>query len=130
MLDLIETGKSMKLRTDTIGHFDNPTENNIRDAVSYSGEGGQVGDIVKLMNDDEHFLSIWVGQRTVGHHLTLRSGAWKLDSAKKLSTEIVVDLMVRYLHDDLSKLNELEWTRPIDKVFLDNIMKLKNKKIS
>ncbi len=33
----------MKLRTDTIGHFDNPTENNILDAVIYSGEGGQEG---------------------------------------------------------------------------------------
>jgi hypothetical protein len=116
----------MKLRTDTIGHFDNPTANNIRDAVSYSGEGGQEGDLVKLMNDDEHFLSIWVGQRSIGHRLTLRSGAWKLDSAEKLSSEMVVNLMVRYLHDDLSKLKELEWTRPIDKVFLDNIMKLKN----
>ena len=36
----------MELRTDTIGHFDSPTENNIRDAVVYSGEGGQEVDIV------------------------------------------------------------------------------------
>jgi len=28
----------MKLRTDTIGHFENPTEDNICDAVIYSGE--------------------------------------------------------------------------------------------
>ena len=115
----------MKLRTDTIGHFDNPTVDNIRDAVSYSGEGAQECDLVKLMDDDEHFLSIWVGQRSTGHHLTLRSGTWKLDSVEKQSSEIVVDLMVRYLHNDLLKLNELEWTRPVDKVFLDNIMKLK-----
>jgi hypothetical protein len=116
----------MELRTDTIGHFDSPTENNIRDAVVYSGEGGQEGDIVKLMIDDEHFLSIWVGQRSIGHRLTLRSGAWKLDSAEKLSSEMVVDLMIKYLRDDLSTLKELQWIRPIDRVFLDNIMKLKN----
>ncbi len=36
----------MQLRTDNIGHFDNPTEKNIRKAVTYSGEGGQEGDIV------------------------------------------------------------------------------------
>ncbi len=41
----------MKLRTDTIGHFDNPTVDNIHDAVSYSGEGAQECDIVKLMDD-------------------------------------------------------------------------------
>ena len=44
----------MKLRTDTIGHFDNPTEINIRDAVVYSGEGGHEGDLVKLMKNDEY----------------------------------------------------------------------------
>jgi len=83
---------------------------------------------VKLMVDNEHFLSIWVGQRSTGLNLTLRSGAWKRDSVEKQSSEIVVDLMVRYLHNDLSKLNELEWTRPVDKVFLDNIMELKKSK--
>ena len=116
----------MKLRTDTVGHFNNPTEDNIRDAVTYSGEGGQEGDIVKLMYDEENFLSIWVGKRSIGHRLTLRTGTWKLESAEKLSSEIVVDLMVRYLHNDLSTLKELQWTRPMDKIFLDNIMKLKN----
>ena len=49
----------MELRTDTIGHFENPTEDNICDAVAYSGEGAQEGDIVKLMTDEEHFLCIW-----------------------------------------------------------------------
>ena len=116
----------MKLRTDTIGHFDKPTEDNIRDAVVYAGEGGLEGDLVKLMIDDEHFLSIWVGQRSIGHRLTLRSGAWKLECTRKLSSETVVDLMIRYLHYDLSRLKELQWTRPIDKVLLDNITKLQN----
>ena len=116
----------MKLRTDTIGHFDNPTEENIRDAVVYSEEGGHGGDIVKLMSSDENFLSIWVGKRSIGHRLTLRTGEWKLDSAEKLSSEIVVNLMIKYLHNDLSTLKEIQWTRPIDKILLDNIMKLKN----
>ena len=37
----------MKLRTDTIGHFESPTEDIIRDAVAYSGEGAHEGDLVK-----------------------------------------------------------------------------------
>ena len=41
----------MKLRTDSIGHFDNPTEKNIRDAVVNSEEN----DIVKLMVDDQNY---------------------------------------------------------------------------
>ncbi len=41
----------MQLRTDNIGHFDNPTEKNIRKAVTYSGEGGQEGDIVSAWTE-------------------------------------------------------------------------------
>ncbi len=113
----------MKLRTDTIGHFDNPTEENIREAIAYPGEGAQEGDLVKLMADEDHFLCIWIGKRAVGHILIFRSGPWKLECAEKLSSESVADLMVEYLHDDLSALNKLMWKRPFDQVFLDNIFK-------
>ncbi len=111
----------MKLRTDSIGHFENPTEKNISDAVVNSEEG----DIVKLMVDDQHYISIWAGRPSIGHILTLRSESWKLDSVEKQSSEIVVELMIGYLHDNLSMLEKLKWTRPIDKIFIDNIMKLK-----
>ena len=114
----------MKLRTDTIGHFENPTEDIIRDAVVYSGEGAREGDLVKLMTDEGNFLCIWIGQRSAGHKLIFRSGPWKLECAEKLSSEMVVDLMVRYLHEDLSTLKKIQWTRPFDQVFLDNINKL------
>ena len=67
----------MKLRTDTIGHFDNPTEDIICDAVVYSGEGAHEGDLVKLMTDEDNFLCIWVGQRSAGHRLILKTGSWK-----------------------------------------------------
>lgn len=75
--------------------------------------------------DDQNYISIWVGRRSIGHILTLRSEAWKLDSVEKLSSEVVVELMIRYLHGDLSMLKKLKWTRPIDKIFIDNLIKLK-----
>ena len=115
----------MKLRTDTIGHFENPTEDNICDAVIYSGEGAQENDLVKLMIDEEHFVSIWIGQRSDGHTLILRSGPWKNECTEKLSSERVVDLMVKYLHKDFLEFKGIHWKRPVDQVFLDNIKKLK-----
>jgi hypothetical protein len=118
----------MKLRTDTIGHFDSPTETNIRNAVIYPDEGGQEGDLVKLMTDDEHFISIWIGKRAIGHQLTVRSGTWKLESSEKLPSEMIVNLMVSYFNGDLSGLKKLQWTRPIDKVLFDNLAKLINSK--
>ena len=39
--------KSMILRTDTIGHFEQPTEQNIADAISYPNSMVQENDIVK-----------------------------------------------------------------------------------
>ena len=116
----------MKLRTDTVGHFENPNEKNIRDAVVYSNEGGHEGDIVKLMIDDENFISIWVGKRSVGHCMTIRTGEWKLDSVEKFTSEEVVNLMLLYLNGDLSRLKNCQWKRPIDKVLLDNIERFRN----
>jgi hypothetical protein len=116
----------MKLRTDTIGHFESPSEKNISDAVIYPDEGAHEGDLVKLMTDDVNFISIWVGKRAIGHQLILRTGSWKLESSEKLSSEMVVKLMIGYLNDDLSRLKVLQWARPIDKVFLDDIKKLLN----
>ena len=112
----------MKLRTDAIGHFDIPTELNIHDAVTNSKEN----DLVKLMSDEVHFLSVWIGQQSVGHRLILKSGPWKQECTEKLSSKIVINLMIEYLHDDLSSLKEHQWARPFDQIFLDNIMKLKN----
>jgi len=114
----------MKLRTDTIGHFEDPTEDIIRDAVIYSGEGAREGDLVKLMTNEENFLCIWIGQRSAGHRLIFRSGPWKLESTEKLSSEMVVHLMAMYLHGDISALKGIQWTRPFDQVFIDNIYKL------
>lgn len=114
----------MILRTDTIGHFDNPTEENIHDAIMYSGEGAYKGDVVKLMNDEENYISIWIGERGIGHALTLRSGKWKLDCAKRLSTAKIIDLFIGYLHGNLNNLMKLTWKRPIDKELIDNLLKL------
>lgn len=114
----------MKLRTDTIGHFDNPTEDNIRNAIAYSEEGAREGDLVKLMTDEDHFICVWIGQRSVGHSLLLKSGSWKLECTEKLSSEMVIGIMIRYLHNDFSTLKELQWKRPFDQIFLDNINKL------
>ena len=114
----------MKLRTDTIGHFESPTEDIIRDAVAYSGEGATEGDLVKLMTDEKNFICIWIGQRSTGHRMIFRTGPWKLECTEKLSSEMSVNLMVRYLHGDLSPLKKIQWTRPFDQIFLDNIKKL------
>lgn len=96
------------------------TEIIIRDALAYSKEN----DSIKLMADDEHFLSIWFGKQSTGHVLILRSGPWKLECSEKLSSEVVADLMHRYLLNDLSLLKTLQWTRPFDMVFFDNIQNL------
>ena len=114
----------MKLQTDTIGHFENPTEDNIFDAVIYAGEGARESDLVKLMTDEDHFISIWIGQRSSGHTLILRTGPWKNECTEKLSSERVVDLMVKYLHGDYLEFKKIQWKRPFDQIFLDNLNKL------
>jgi hypothetical protein len=44
----------MILRTDTIGHYERPTDLNIRAAISYPGENARENDLVKLMIDEDN----------------------------------------------------------------------------
>jgi len=90
----------------------------------YSGEAAHKGDIVKLMNNEDTYISVWIGERTLGHALTLRSGKWKLDCVERFSTARIIDLFIGYLHGNLDELMKLKWKRPIDKEFIDNILKL------
>jgi hypothetical protein len=115
---------TMILRTETIGHFENPDESLIRDSISYSGEGAQEGDLVKLMTDETSYISIWIGRRTIGHSLTLRSGSWKLDCSERLSTEDVIELFCDYMRGNTTSLAKLSWTRPIDRKLIDNLLNL------
>ena len=44
-LPLVFWDTKMILRTDTIGHFEKPTETNIREGISYPGENATENDI-------------------------------------------------------------------------------------
>ena len=53
----------MILRTDTIGHYERPTELKIRAAISYPRENARKNDLVKLIIDEDNYLCIWIGER-------------------------------------------------------------------
>ena len=57
----------MRLRTDTIGHIDKPTETDIQSAISYPGKKASENDLVKLMVDDTNYLCVWIGKKEIGH---------------------------------------------------------------
>lgn len=95
----------MKLRTDTIGHIDQPTEIDIRSAISYPGEKASERDIVKLMIDDSNYLCVWIGKKESGHALEIMNGTTKLACKEKFDSESAINLMIKYLHRDL------DWTK-------------------
>ena len=111
----------MILRTDTIGHFDTPTEENIRAAISYPDENVRENDLVKLMIDDENFVCVWIGKREVGHRLELRFGPTKVESHRRLDSEGAADILIRYLHGDMSWFIELTWDQPVVVKLLENL---------
>jgi hypothetical protein len=111
----------MILRTDTIGHFERPTEMNIRAAISYPGENARENDLVKLMVDDENYLCLWIGKKEAGHILELRWHSNKIMCKKRLNSESAIQFMVKYLQGDISWLDELSWEKPISQKFLENL---------
>ena len=119
----------MILRTDTIGHFENPTEINIKSAISYAGENAIENDLVKLMTDDENYLCIWIGKKETGHILELKCRSKKIACKERLNSEKATQVMIKYFHGDISWLDEFLWEKPIVQKFLESIQiltKLKN----
>ncbi|MFH0997617.1 MAG: hypothetical protein V1844_19290 [Pseudomonadota bacterium] len=109
----------MILRTDTIGHFEQPTEINFQSAISYPGENASVNDIVKLMIDDDNFLCIWIGKKEVGHTLELKSNSTKITCKEKLNSENAIQVMIRYLHGETAWFSEYLWEKSISEKFLE-----------
>lgn len=114
-------GTKMILRTDTIGHFEKPTETNIREAISYPGENAKENDLVKLMIDDENYLCVWIGRKESGHLLELRCGSNKVACKTRLNSETAIQIMVKYLNGEMSWIDEFSWKKPIFQKFLENL---------
>ncbi len=114
----------MILRTDTIGHFKRPTEINIRAAISYPGDNAWENDLIKLMIDEDNYLCVWIGKREIGHLLELRFRSNKVTCKKRLSSESAIQIMIKYLHRDMTWFNEFSWDKSISQKLLENLQTL------
>lgn len=114
----------MKLVSDTIGRKDNPTENDIRNAIAYSdGEEGFCSeDIVRLQIDQDNYLVIWIGNKQACHRLELiQKGNKAIECVSRFDTETAIHLMTSYLKGNVSWVKEYQWKNPIILDFLDNL---------
>jgi hypothetical protein len=114
----------MKLRTDTVGHFENPTKSDIRSAISYPDENAAANDIVKLMIDDSNFLCIWIGEREVGHTLEINSKNKKITCSEKIDSETAIQRMTQYLNGDVEWVKGYSWGESISNKFLKNLKEI------
>ena len=110
----------MILRTDTIGHYENPTEDDIKKAISYADGDFCENDIVKLIMNDGYYLAVWIGKKENGHRLVFRHGEdIFVECDKKLTSETAIQIMIKYLHQDISWFKEYKWNQSIGEKFLE-----------
>ena len=103
----------MRLRTDTIGHIEQPTEIDIRSSISYPGEKASERDLVKLMIDDKNYLCVWIGKKEIGHTLEIMTGTTKLECKEKFDSESAINLMIKFFHGDLDWTKRYSWEKSI-----------------
>jgi hypothetical protein len=117
----------MRLGTDTIGHIEQPTEADIKSAISYPGEKASQNDLVKLMKDDTNYLCIWIGKKEIEHTLEIVTDSKKLTCIDKFDSEQAIQVMIKYFHEDLGWLNRYTWEKSISQKFLENLHPLLKK---
>ena len=115
----------MILRTDTIGKIENPTEDDIKNAICYAdNKKACVGDFVNLMTDSEYdgdFLSISLNVKDTGHSITLKMDDNKMTCTANFDDNKSKELAIRYLYGDLSWIHDYKWKDHISKTFLKNL---------
>ena len=116
------------LVSDTIGRKDNPTENDIRNAIAYSdGEEGFCSeDIVRLQIDQDNYLVIWIGNKQTCHRLELiQKGNKAIECVSRFDSETAIHLLTSYLNGNIAWVKEYQWKKPIILEFLDNLERLR-----
>jgi len=116
--------ENMILRTDTIGHFEFPTEMSIRSAILYPGEKASKNDLVKLAIDDNNYLCIWIGKKEIGHTLELKIKSIKRTCKEKLDSKNAIQVMIKYLNGEIAWINEYLWDKSISQKLLENLQLL------
>ncbi len=116
----------MILRTDTIGHFEKPTEQNLKDAISYPNLTVRENDIVKLQVNDNCYIAVWIGSKEKGHRLVVRFDDRKVECASRIDSATAIELMKKYLNSDMSWFKSYSWDQPIVEKLLENIKRLTN----
>ncbi len=111
----------MILRTDTIGHTEQPTEIDIQSAISYPGEKASENDLVKLMINDTNYLCVWIGKKEIGHTLEIRTNAIKVTCKEKFDSESAIQLMIKYLNWDFNWFYKYSWKKSSSQQFLENV---------
>ena len=114
----------MKLVSDTIGKKNNPTENDIINAIAYSdGEEGFCSeDIVRLEIDQDNYMVVWIGNKQTGHRLELiKKDNRAKECVARFDSETAIHLMTRYLNGKISWEKEYQWKKPLIQEVLDNL---------
>ena len=121
----------MILRTDTIGKIENPTEDDVKNAICYAdNKKAYVGDFVNLLTDSEYdgdFLSISLNVKDTGHSITLKVDDNKMTCTEKFHDKKSKELAIGYLHGDVSWILDFKWKDQISKTFIKNLELLAKK---
>ncbi|MDD5699101.1 MAG: hypothetical protein PHH77_10840 [Victivallaceae bacterium] len=111
----------MQLRTDTIGQVNNPAEEDIKRAISYPDNIIHKNDIVKLQINEDYYICFWIGTEKEGHKLFIKFGEKQLECNKTFTSNAAVEIMIKYLHRDMSWFKNYTWNQPISEIFLENL---------
>ncbi len=115
----------MELRTDTIGSYKQPTEEDIKRAIEYPHDKTKGEDIVKLQIDERHYICFWIGSNPEGHRLIFKFGDEQLQCNERFPSDLAIEIMIKYLNRDTTWFKSYTWNQPIVKKFLEQIDTLK-----
>ncbi|MGH7596613.1 MAG: hypothetical protein ACREOI_09685 [bacterium] len=111
----------MILRSDTIGHFKNPSDHNLEHAFYPQGGTPRYLDIIKLIRSNEEYLAA----RFIGHEcrcqIIHKHKGVQLECLDLFSLDETVEIFKRYLRNDISWTEGYQWKKAFGQLVKESL---------
>lgn len=99
------------LRSDTVGHFQNPRPENIEQAFRPQGGKPNYHDIIKLLRTDGEYLAAKFFTAEGFCRIAHKHNDMLLDTVELLSIDEAVEIFKRYLLNDIDWTHDYHWEK-------------------
>lgn len=103
--------QSFRLLSDTVGHFQNPNQQDVEQSFHPEGAMPEYHDIIKLLKSSGDYLAAKFFTQEGRCQIAHKHRGTQLESVELLMVDEAVEIFKRYLRNDISWIEGYQWKK-------------------